>query len=197
MTGCQSATQDVPRNPMAAPPAVAPVSPSPNPAAVQDYRLALRFAGLPAAPGRIRATADFEVDNLDCVPKDYGKAVGGVRLAPRHSVELALEPMGDGAYAAVLYADALRDEDYYGLGVCRWALRTATVHFHSPATHFVGGLDAAQIESEATIVQHYLVRDFATKPDAYEVVYGEAPGFYQESAGAQFTLTLAAAKDAP
>ena len=183
---------------MTTPTAVPDVRPSPNPAPRQRYVLDLRFSGLPGALTDIAATADFEVENRECVPYDYSRAAGGVRLPPRHSVPLVLQRVDDTTYTATLHEDALLDEDYYGLGVCRWALNTATVHFHSAATHFVGGIDADRLAAEGAIVDHYLVRDFAQKPAPMDVVFGEeSPDFYQAAVGPQFTLAIAARKEAP
>ncbi|MFZ5638332.1 MAG: hypothetical protein ACOY82_17280 [Pseudomonadota bacterium] len=183
---------------MTAPTAVPDVRPVANPAPRQRYALTLRFDGLPGALTDIAATADFEVENRECVPYDYSRAAGGVRLPPRYSVPLALQRIDDSTYIATLHEDALLDDDYYGLGVCRWALNTATVHFHSASTHFVGGIDAERLAAEAEVVDHYLARDFAQKPTPMDVVFGEeSPDFYQSAAGPQFTLAIASRKEAP
>lgn len=200
-TSCQSANApDAGKPPTAAnaPVAVPDIRPTPNPAPKQTYVLTLRFAGLPAALAEIAATADFEVENRECVPYDFARAAGGVRLPPRHSVALDLRKVDDTTWTAELHEDALNDEDYYGLGICRWALNTATVHFHSAATHFVGGIAADRLAAEAEVTDHYLVRDFAQKPAPMDVVFGEeSPDFYQSSVGPQFTLTISARREAP
>lgn len=167
-----------------------------QPAPRRGHVLTLRFAGSPAAPEDLGGSADYEVANVDCVAIDYGRAIGGVRLPPRHSVPLAWVRGDDGAYTATLHEDALLDADYYGLGVCRWALRTATVRFRSPVTHFIGGIQADAILSGKPLTQHFLVRDLEHKPGSMDVVYGEPPDFYLTNAGEQFTLTLSAHKEA-
>lgn len=169
-----------------------------NPHARDGHVLSFHFDDLPQALTQVTATADFQVANVECVPVDYGKAIGGVRLAPRHSLPLSLNRGDDGRYVAIVHVDALLDEDYYGLGVCRWELTTATVHFHSPSTHFVGGLKAERLIAGGETVQYYLTRDLAHKPRSMDYVYGEtAADFYQPSAGPQFTLVLNAHKEVP
>lgn len=197
MTSCQSATAPESRPQAAAQAAVPDVVAKPAPAPRKRHALTLAFADLPGPLAKIEATADFEVDNRDCVPLDTSKAIGGVRLPPQQSVPLALERLDDGRYAFVLHEDALLDEDYFGLGVCHWALRTVSIHFHSAATHFVGGLDADRLRADETVVQHYLARDFAEKPATMDVVFGETAGFYRPEAGPQFTLTITARREAP
>ncbi len=198
LTSCQSSNTPNAGPGAGIPVAVPDIHPSPNPAPKRTYVLTLRFAGLPDALQDVAATADFEVDNRDCVPYDFSRAVGGVRLPPRHSVALELKKVDATTYVARLHEDALQDEDYYGLGVCTWALNTATVHFRSIATRFVGGMPADRVVAEAEVVDHYLVRDFAQKPAPMDVVFGEETAdFYPTSAGPQFTLTLSARKEAP
>jgi hypothetical protein len=184
----------------AAPPpnAVPDVRPVAHPSPTQRYVLTLRFDGVPGEIADLAATADFEVDNRECVPYDFTRAVGGVRLPPRHSAPLALQRVDDHTWTAELFEDALQDEDYYGLGVCHWALNNATVHFHSKATHFVGGMPADRLLAGGTVTDHFLARDFAQKPAPMDVVFGEeSAGFYQKAAGPQFTLTITARREAP
>ena len=199
-SSCQNTrTADAgPHDPGNAPVAVPDVRPSINPAPRQRYVLTLRFDGLPGEIADLDATADFEVENRECVPYDFSRAVGGVRLPPRHSVPLALERVDTGTWTAVVHEDALLDEDYYGLGVCHWALNNASVHFRSDATRFVGGMPADRLLAGGVLVDHFLARDFAHRPEPMEVVFGEeAADYYQASAGPQFTLTITARREAP
>lgn len=198
MTSCQSASAPDPRSQDAVAAPVPDVQARQNPAPKRVYVLALRFTGLPAAVTRLSVTANYEVDNLDCVPVDYTKAIGGIRLPPEQRIELTLQKIDDNTYATTVSEDAFLDEDYYGLGVCHWALGTASVHFHSPATQFVGGISADQLTAEAEVTEHYLVRDFAQKPAVGDVVFGEdAPNFYLPSLGPQFKLSISARREAP
>ena len=198
MTSCQSASAPDPRSQDAVAAPVPDVQARQNPAPKRVYVLALRFTGLPAAVTRLSVTANYEVDNLDCVPVDYTKAIGGIRLPPEQRIELTLQKIDDNTYATRVNEDAFLAEDYYGLGVCHWALGTASVHFHSPATQFVGGISADQLTAEAEVTEHYLVRDFAQKPAVGDVVFGEdAPNFYLPSLGPQFKLSISARREAP
>lgn len=201
MTSCQSASAPEPRPPAAnaapAPVPVPEVQPRRNPAPREGYALLIAFDDLPASITDITATADFQVANPDSVPLDHTRAVGGVRLVPEHRVPLALTRLDDGRYAATVHRDALLDEDYFGLGTSHWALASVSVRFHSPSTRFIGGLPGDALADGTRQVQHYLVRDAAHRPATMDVVFGEAPGFYQASAGPQFTFTLTARREAP
>jgi hypothetical protein len=198
MTSCQSASTPDPRTQAAMAAPVPDVQARQNPAPKRTYALALRFTGLPAAVTRLSVTANYAVDNLDCVPVDYTRAIGGIRLPPEQRIELTLQKIDDNTYATTVSEDAFLDEDYYGLGVCHWALGTASVHFHSPSTQFVGGISADQLTAEGEVTEHYLVRDFAQKPAVGDVVFGEdSPNFYLASLGPQFKLSISARREAP
>jgi hypothetical protein len=197
MNSCQSATS--PGNAAnGAPGKIPEITVKPNPAPHQRYQLTLTFAGLPAAVNELKGSLDFEVTNRDSVPLDYGRAVGGVLLTPQHSVPVEFTRSDDGAFTAMVNADALLNEDYYGLGVCEWSLISATVRFRSPTTPFVGGMGGDALIAGNTVTQHYLQRDFEHKPEVMDVVFGEdSATFYQTSAGPQFTLTISARKESP
>jgi hypothetical protein len=175
---------------------VAPPRVQVNPAARNDYMLTIRFADLPAPVNKLETSANFRVENRDCIPTDYKRALGGVKLLPEQSIPLTLHRVNDTTYTATFYEDAIVNEDYYRLGVCRWSLQSVSVRFQSPVTPFVSGISAEQIRAERTQVAHYLVRDFAQKPETHEVVFGEAAGFYLEKLGPQFTVTVSARRGA-
>ena len=82
-SSCQNTrTADAgPHDPGNAPVAVPDVRPSINPAPRLRYVLTLRFDGLPGEIADLDATADFEVENRECVPYHFSRAVGGVRNA--------------------------------------------------------------------------------------------------------------------
>ncbi|TXH77236.1 MAG: hypothetical protein E6Q88_01850 [Lysobacteraceae bacterium] len=170
---------------------------SPNPAPKRSYALTLRFAGLPAAINQVTVYADYDVENIDCVPLDYTKAVGGIRLPPEHRLELSLHRVDENTYTATVHEDALQDEDYYGLGVCQWALAGATVHFSSPTTQFISGINADELAAEQETTDHYLARDFNQKPALLDFVFGkDSADYYLANLGPQFTLNIKANREA-
>lgn len=166
-----------------------------NPAARNAYVLTLRFADAPGPIAEITAFTHYQVENHNCIPTDYTRAPGGIRLLPDHYMPLKLQRVDDITYTATLFEDALLHENYYGLGVCRWVLNTAAVvNFQSAATRFIGALGAAELHAEQARVQHYLARDFTQKPPIGDAVFGETAGHYLAAMGPQFTLTITARK---
>lgn len=155
----------------------------------REYALVIAFAGLPGPVSDVQASADFAVDNVECVPP---MELSGARLRPEHGIELPLQSLDANRYATALHADALVDEDYFGLGVCRWSLNWATVRFRSAQTEFVGAIPMEDIQSGRPVTLHYLASDYERAPQPVSVVFGEETDLYTAEAGPRFTLTLTA-----
>lgn len=178
-SGCDS-TADAPERP--------DVKLTQNP--VQSYRLDIGFQDAPGPLTKIRALAFYRADNIPCAKP---QPLSGAVLAPEHELPLTLEKLDDNRYRAIFHRDALRDEDYFGIGVCKWQLQNIALYFSSPTTDFTAALpvpkaDAARLEVE----EYFLNRDYAEKPEIMTVVFGEKAGFYRPEMGKQFKVTLAA-----
>ncbi len=157
------------------------------------HMLDLRFAQQPGTLNNIQATANFVVENRACVAMDYKRALGGVALPPEHNVPLTLKKTGPDQYEAVFYDDALQDEDYFGLGMCHWALKFVTVRFQSPSTLFIAGLSDDEIAAKKPEIHYYLNSDYAQKPPVGDQVFGEkSRNFYLPKMGPQFQAILTA-----
>jgi hypothetical protein len=159
----------------------------------KKYVITFAFNDLPGHIENVSLTADYAVANLECVPP---QPVSGARLRPEYSLALDLQKVDAHRYAAVLYSDALQNEDYFGLGECLWALNWASLRFDSPNTRFVGGMPVEQIESAGRSVLHYLASDYRDKPDPEVVVFGEEDDIFTPEAGPRFSLTITASEDA-
>jgi hypothetical protein len=157
----------------------------------QQHDVVFTFNGLPDAISDVTATADYAVDNIECVPPHVGS---GARLRPEHSLSLVLQRIDRNKYATTVYADAIEDEDYYRLGVCKWSLNWTTLRFHSATTAFVGAIAMDQMQAGKPLVLHYLVSDFQNKPDPETAVFGEENDIFTAEAGSRFTLTVFASE---
>ncbi|HEX7816457.1 hypothetical protein [Dyella sp.] len=60
----------------------------------------------------------FDVTNVECTPKDEFL---GIHKKPKDVViDFTMTRVDDKTWKGYFYRDAVRDEDYYGLGVCHW-----------------------------------------------------------------------------
>lgn len=164
------------------------------PAPLERYVISAVFEGLPLAVDRFSGVARFSVSNPECAPLDTERAYGGVRLAPGHEVVLEWRRDGDGVYRANAVLDALRDEDYFGLGVCRWRFDGVDVGFMVGASRFAHALSADDVRGQNVRRGHYLVSDLAEERSE-RAIFGEAENFHRADLGAQFVLMLGARPD--
>jgi hypothetical protein len=185
----QTSQPDPPTDPLSA--ISVPVMPDieirANPMARREYAMVITFAGIPGPISDVTASADYAVDNVECVPP---LELSGARLRPEHSLDLPLQSIDANRYGLTLHADALRDEDYFGMGVCHWSLQWATVRFRSAKTEFVGAIAIDRIEAGTPVVLHYLVSDYERAPEPSSVIFGEETDLYTAEAGPRFTITL-------
>lgn len=165
-----------------------------TPAPLESYVISAAFEALPLAVESFSGVARFSVSNPECAPLDAGRAYGGVRLTPRHEVVLEWRRTGDGVYHAKADLDALRDEDYYGLGVCRWRFDGVEVGFSVGASRFVHALSAEDVRGQNVRRGYYLVSDIGEERSE-RATFGEAEEFYRAELGARFVLMLGARHD--
>lgn len=93
-----------------------------NPAPAQAYRITIRIDDAPGPFASVRAFAQYDVVNPECLPPPGANAGGHTSPIPTTAEELALTRAADGSYSGVVYADAMRDADLHGRGICRWEL---------------------------------------------------------------------------
>ncbi len=77
------------------------------------------------APGPfevVKAAMQYEVLDERCLPDLGGMSGSRASLLEWVPVELAKRP--DGTYRGLIRDGLLKDEDYYGLGICHWSLVT-------------------------------------------------------------------------
>lgn len=165
-----------------------------TPAPLERYVISAAFEGLPAAVDRFSGVARFSVSNPECAPLDTERAYGGVRLAPRHEVVLEWRRTGDGVYRANADLDALLDEDYFGLGVCRWRFDGVDVGFAVGASRFAHALSADDVRGQNVRRGYYLESDLAEERSE-RAIFGEAEEFYRAELAARFVLMLGARHD--
>lgn len=95
-----------------------------NPNPQQRYELVMTVRNAPRGFEQVSGSAQFDIppEQDACIPLDQTRALAGVRNRPSKDVALEFRKVSDTEYRAVFFADALLDEDYYGLGVCHWKL---------------------------------------------------------------------------
>ncbi|KQU85590.1 hypothetical protein ASC78_26685 [Variovorax sp. Root318D1] len=90
-----------------------------NPHPKMRYEITLTIEDAPGPFDAVEGSAGYQIANDRCVPLT---PFSGVRLTPERHVPMALTRVSDKVYKGELYVDLLTDEDYFGLGLCRWSM---------------------------------------------------------------------------
>jgi len=90
-----------------------------NPHPKMRYEITLTIEGAPGPFDAVEGSAGYEVENGSCVPLT---PFSGATLTPEKDVPMALSRVSDKVYKGEVYVDLLQDEDYFGLGLCRWSM---------------------------------------------------------------------------
>lgn len=90
-----------------------------NPHPKMRYEITLTIEDAPGPFDAVEGSAGYQVANGHCVPL---VPISGAKPTPRKHVPIALTRVSDKVYKGELYVDLLRDEDYFGLGLCRWSM---------------------------------------------------------------------------
>lgn len=98
-----------------------------NTAPKQALRITMIIKDAPGTFGWMRPIAHYDVVNRECLSPPNDNAGGRSAPTPTAPTDFVLQPIGDGVYSGVVYADLMKDEDYTGNGICRWALTSIVV----------------------------------------------------------------------
>jgi hypothetical protein len=164
-----------------------------NSAPKSAYMLDIQFTDIPQPAQQIEVFGFYRVENAECVK---ALPLSGAVLPPEHRLVLPLHKVADGRYRTEFYQDALRDENYFDLGICRWRLQNIAAYFSSPATRFTASLSNSQSRDETTFsaTRYFLHRDYFEKPKVGTIVFGEDADFYRPGLSKQFQVRLSAKK---
>jgi hypothetical protein len=103
-----------------------------NPNPKQRYDITMTIQDAPGSFDSITGYAYYKIENDVCVALQPGS---GARLTPDITVPFVLTRTGD-VYTGQLYADKMIDEDYYGLGVCKWKLMISYIRLRARTNMF-------------------------------------------------------------
>lgn len=165
-----------------------PKNPKKNPHPVKRYEITATV-GYSEAWESVKGTVFFDVINADCVPRD---SFTGGRSIPNISYEFEMAPVGENRWRGYFYRDALRDEDYFGKGVCHWDATQVAPEFRMRGV----GFGSSQMLDEALKVSQ---TSYFRKSDLLEGLSGldNAPDFsssraeYKAAPSQFFPITVA------
>lgn len=93
-----------------------------NPNPTQRYEITVELVDPPRDIRKISGVAHSGVSTRACLP--YRERIARVTIGTSYTREFPLVRVGDSTYKGHIFLDWPVDEDYYGLGVCKWEIET-------------------------------------------------------------------------
>ena len=168
-----------------------------NPHPKMRYEITITIEGAPGPFDSINGSVHYGVANDHCVPL---QPISGARLSPDKHIPLVFTHVSDNLYKGTLYADLLLDEDYYGRGICHWAIVGATAVFKVKTTDFSPAVFHDDIVAQKPVTTYFTNGGYleATKNSGTERVVAGSPNralYGAESRTDLFSITLVAKED--
>ena len=172
----------------------------------QAYRIAVEIGNPPGEFKDIRAVAQYDVDNVECLPPPDANGGGYSSPVPTRSLPFELVPDGDGRWQGEIFADAMLDEDYHGRGVCHWALKNVQIQLKATGAEaeslFMADLYGEQVLRGDSKRLHYSRNSYPRHPQS---TLSNAPVSGQPDRsrmatledGDIFTITISATEETP
>jgi hypothetical protein len=164
-----------------------PKNPEKNPHPVKRYEVTATVDS-PGPWDSVKGVVFFDVVNAECVPQD---TFTGGRNVPNTSYDFEMVPIGRNTWRGYFYRDALRDDDYFGKGVCHWDATQVAPDFKVDGV----GFGSSQLVDEAlgsTQTDYFRKSDLS----GHLKGLGSAPAFsatrpeYKKNPNGFFPITL-------
>lgn len=104
-----------------------------NPHPKMRYDITMTIDDAPGPFDSVTGFLQYEVTNKNCAPED---PIAGVTVTPSTNPPFVFARVSDNVYMATVYADLIKDEDYFGKGVCHWSLMAVIGELHVHGTTF-------------------------------------------------------------
>ncbi|RMH88101.1 hypothetical protein EBB59_12060 [Lysobacter pythonis] len=170
-----------------------------NPQPQEKYEITMRVVGAPRPFEKVIGTAQYDIPDHDdaCIPTDYTIApLSGIKNRPSKDMPVEWHKVSDTEYRTEVYLDALLDEDYYGLGTCRWYLTAVRAKLISEPAIFVTSIVNKLLLSGQEGVTFANKEFFNSPPPSFGFYSMLKPGKYQPGDG-QFQINFTARKVMP
>jgi len=168
-----------------------------NPHPKMRYEITMTIDGAPGPFDSITAFVQYKVSNDRCVPLT---PISGATLPPERRFPITFTRVSDTVYKSVIYADMMEDENYYGLGVCHWAVVAASADLKINGTSLSPAIFHDDIVAQKSVATYFVNSDYLESSGANDqgrVVSGNTNrAFYLPASRTDlFSIALAAKED--
>lgn len=164
-----------------------------NPSPQLRYTVRAVINGAPGPFERIEGHVNYRVDTPACVPLT---PVAGATVVPEKRVPMVFSPAGDNAYKSDLFLDRFLDEDYFGLGVCRWSVVGMTVEFHHSKVTFSPALYDEDLLAGNKVTRFFSTRSYGHAENG-RIDIGATSASAFDNPDATFSISMQADRAAP
>lgn len=172
-----------------------PSHPAKNPHPVKRYEVTAT-SDAPGPWDSIVGYIHYDVISKKCVPMD---SFLGEQSVPNIGVDIEMDRVDDHTWRGYFYRDALRDEDYFDLGVCHWDVTSVSANTIAQGVRFGwGGLfeELLRDSPETSYFKKSVYGDRSFAPYGAPDLTGEDPDV-REHPDAYFRATIAVKEVAP
>lgn len=132
--------------------------------------------------------------NVECVPK---LPLEGARQVPNTSRDFNMTSTDGGrTWKGYFYRDMIEDEDYFGLGVCRWDIESVGAGFKAHGDGFGVSLSLQDLNSPRRYTSYFSRKEFFNKAinngiaREWRAAYEESSAEVAKDPSAYFPMTI-------
>jgi hypothetical protein len=129
-----------------------------NPNARMKYELTATVNDPFLAFEPVKGFAQYKVDTPKCVPLT---PFSGATLEPEYRTPIELKRIAPNTYRGEFTFDLLKDEDYYGQGVCHWTLVAVDAEFNRNKTDFSPALFKDELLATGKMQRYFSRKSYA------------------------------------
>lgn len=157
------------------------------------YEVVATIKDAPGPFDSISGIADYRVVNELCVTPSR---LSGVRVVPEKRADIVFKRESPGVYRAVIYLDLIQDEDYFGKGLCHWALAGTAILLKHNSVTFSPALFHDDVMSGKRVSRYFAESVYATA-GAMRIDTGVSDRTQFHGNGKLFTVTMKAEGNTP
>jgi hypothetical protein len=163
-----------------------------NPAPKMRYEVTLTIENAPGPFDSITGFMQYEVSNTECVP-ETGGPMNPLRLAPSKNPDITFTKVAENVYKATVYGDYFQNEDYFGLGVCRWSLTAVTTRLKINHLTMTSSLPSEKLFSQSPSTRYFVRQDYQANDEERSTIGWNNPDAYPADRQKDiFVVTLSA-----